>query len=91
MIHVAAFIRQIRYDGAHADTKTFIRKLLELKGLLAELERCNSVQVYCSVYSPVIKGIKSRMRGDNIVRGEAWEQKPDRLQGGEQAAVMVQV
>lgn len=45
MIHVVAFIREIKYDCAHSDTKTFIRKLLELKGELAELQRCNSVQV----------------------------------------------
>lgn len=25
MIHVSAFIKQIRYDGSHTDTKIFIR------------------------------------------------------------------
>lgn len=77
---------------AHTQTqKHSLENCWELKGELAELQRCNSVPVYCSVYSPAIKGIKSRMRGNNVVRGEVWEQKPDRLHSGEQAAVMLQV
>lgn len=81
--HVAAFIKEIKTNSSHTETKNIHQARSELKEVLTEQRKAPQCAGLQSCLFLCNQSLKAAMRGNNIVLTETREQNPGRLHDGE--------